>query len=429
MLRPDPSDRHDQPHDQRRRPIRVARRSRPAGEVPPRPFRAVALHSHAKKETNVNESQLNAQRSQLAAEQAAIDAELTSAVATKSFGNLGDLEARIERLKADRQALEFAELQSKSAATHPLGRFDGIAAGSLAEDEAPAVADDNRRLGFGRKMAEGLVARKSIATSGAAVVGQEFLPDPVALGKPAAGLLDVLPTVGHGSPLFAYIRQSTRTNNAAVVASGAVKPTSVYSVTRIENSLSVVAHLSEAIDHYIMIDNSNLESFIANELNYGLRMAVEAKVLADIDATSGIVTQAFATSIPVTLRKAMTQLESTGYVASAILLNPADFEVIELALSTVNAVEHLGLPYNPATRRLYGVPIATSISQAAGTGHVLAKGAVAVDTDHIGVQLTWSESSNADDWSRNYQRARLEGRYATSVYLPGGVVKATLAGS
>jgi HK97 family phage major capsid protein len=378
----------------------------------------------------VNESQLNAQRSQLAAEQAAIDAELTSAVATKSFGNLGDLEARIERLKADREALEFSELQAKSAANHPLGqRIDGIAAGSLVEEGAQEVAGDNRRLAFGRNMAAGLVSRKSLAASGAAVVGQEFLPDPVALGQPATGLLDVLPTVSHGSPLYAFLQQSARSNQAAVVASGAVKPTSVYSVTRVEQALSVIAHLSEGIDHYWMADNATLEQFISSELNYGLRKAVEAKVLADIDATSGIVTQAFATSIPVTLRKSLTALEVAGYTASAIVLHPSDFEVIELLLSTTNAVEHLSLPYNPAQRRLYGVPIATTIAQAAGVGHVLAKNAVAVDTDHLGVQLTWSETSNADDFSRNLNRARLEGRYGTSVYLPGGVVKATLAAS
>jgi HK97 family phage major capsid protein len=380
----------------------------------------------------INESQLNAQRSQLAAEQAAIDALLTSNIANKSFNGLDQIEERIERLKADREALEFAELQTKSAAAHPLGqRIDGIAAASIAEEGAQEVPGDNRRLAFGAahatKMAQGLVSRKSLASSGAAVVGQEFMPDPIRLGQPALGLLDVLPTKGHPTELYAYLRQTARTNNAAVVAEGAVKPTSVYSVTRVEQSLSVIAHLSEGIPHYWLSDNPTLTGFISNELTYGLQRAVEAKVLADIDATSGIVTQAFATSIPISLRKAMTSLETSGYTASAIVLNPADFETIELALSTVNAVEHLSLPYNPATRRLYGVPIATTISQTAGVGHVLANNAVMVDVDHLGVQLTWSETSNATDFSQNLSRARLEGRWGTSVYLPGGVVKAALA--
>jgi hypothetical protein len=66
-------------------------------------------------------------------------------------------------------------------------------------------------------------------------VGQEFTADPVASGQVATGLLDVLPTKQHASTEYAYLRQSVRTNNAAVVAEGAVKPTSVYSVVRVQN--------------------------------------------------------------------------------------------------------------------------------------------------------------------------------------------------
>ena len=55
---------------------------------------------------------------------------------------------------------------------------------------------------------------------------------------------------------YAYLRQSVRTNNAAVVAAGAVKPTSVYTVTGIENSLVVIAPLSEGIPRYWLLDNS-----------------------------------------------------------------------------------------------------------------------------------------------------------------------------
>ena len=46
--------------------------------------------------------------------------------------------------------------------------------------------------------------------------------DPVALGKAATGLLDVLPTKQHATTEYAYLRQTTRTNTAAVVAEGVV---------------------------------------------------------------------------------------------------------------------------------------------------------------------------------------------------------------
>ena len=69
------------------------------------------------------------------------------------------------------------------------------------------------------------------------------------------------------------MRQTRRTNNAAVVAEGAVKPTSVYSVERVEDKLDVIAHLSEGVPRYWFVDTAALQGFLANELDYGLRMA------------------------------------------------------------------------------------------------------------------------------------------------------------
>jgi Phage capsid family len=207
---------------------------------------------------------------------------------------------------------------------------------------------------------------------------------------------------------------------------GALKPTSVYSVTRIENSLVVVAHLSEGIPRHWLLDNTALEAFLSNELEYGLRQAVEAKVLADINGTSGTQAQAYATSVLATLRKGITKLETAGYTASAYILHPADSESVELALSSVAAVEHLSLPYDPATRRLFGVPVTTSNAQPAGVGHVIATDAVALDIDTRGVDVQWSENATADSFGKNLVFARCESRYATSIFSPLGVMSCDL---
>ena len=45
-------------------------------------------------------------------------------------------------------------------------------------------------------------------------------------------------------------------------------------------------------------------------------------------------------------------------------------------------------------------------------------------TPTLGIGVQWSESSGADDWSKNLIRARCEGRFATSVYSPLGIVVA-----
>ena len=128
---------------------------------------------------------------------------------------------------------------------------------------------------------------KALAPTGAAVVGQEFRPDPVALGQPALSLLDVVPVVQHATPEFAYLRQTVRTNNAAVVAEGATKPTSVYSVNRVEQSLVVVAHLSEGIPRYWLLDSSALEQFVASELGTAYRWPSRARCSGTSTAPGG----------------------------------------------------------------------------------------------------------------------------------------------
>ena len=100
------------------------------------------------------------------------------------------------------------------------------------------------------------------------------------------------------------------------------------------------------------------------------------------------------------------------------------WEGVDLALSSTKRSS--SLPYDPASRRLFGVPIVATVSEAAGTSHVLAQGAVIIDTDSQGIGVQWSENSNADDFSKNLIRARCEGRFGTSVLSPLGVVVADL---
>jgi HK97 family phage major capsid protein len=184
-------------------------------------------------------------RAQLEAEFADIARLVDEAFETKNFSGMDALTARTEQAEKAMAQLDGRYLHQKLYG----GYDDGNGATPIAE---------NQRIAFTKGMAQGLVQRKALASSGAIVVPQEFRPDPIALGKPATGLLDVLPVVPHASPQYAYLRQSTRTNNAAVVADLATKPTSVYSVSEITNALSVIAHLSEGIPRYWLNDNASL---------------------------------------------------------------------------------------------------------------------------------------------------------------------------
>lgn len=296
---------------------------------------------------------------------------------------------------------------------------------------------NGQRLHFGAKTAEKLAAKmltgdqfgqKAVAPSGAAVVGVELAADPVAMGKPALSLLDVLAlNPAHTSPKFAYLRQNARTTLAAVVPEGTVKPTSVYSLERIDAELAVVAHLSEALPRYWLVDNLNIQQWLTNELEYGLSVAVEKQALTAIHAASGIQTQAYATSPLTTLRKSLTALETQGLQPLAFVMTAVDWESVELMLTTAGAVETRGVPYDAAARKLFGVPVVTSLAATTGVATTLSVDAAKLNVDSNGVEIAWSETSNADDFSKNLIRARLEGRFATSVERPIGIVKSTLS--
>jgi len=58
-----------------------------------------------------------------------------------------------------------------------------------------------------------------------------------------------------------------------------------------------------------------------------------------------------------------------------------------IGLSTTNSIEHLRLPrVRSGDPAVFGVPVVTTNAQAAGVGHLLATGAVALDTDTRGVE-------------------------------------------
>ena len=153
----------------------------------------------------------------------------------EGVSNARDVADAVKQYRHDQEVFAFA----KDLSDNVIGGLGGDLSGS------GIGAKSGQRLSFkhmGASVARQMLpdGMKALAPSGGAVVGQEMKPDPVSLGQPALSLLDVIPVTAHAQPEFAYMRQTVRTNLAAVVAEGLTKPTSMLSVTRIEQSLAVV---------------------------------------------------------------------------------------------------------------------------------------------------------------------------------------------
>ncbi|OZC55819.1 phage major capsid protein [Rhodococcus sp. 06-621-2] len=293
-----------------------------------------------------------------------------------------------------------------------------------------------KSAGFARKIATGMMTpsgvagRKAITSSGESVGAVQVATSPVALGKRAAGLLDLIPVITNSPSRFEYLRQTLRELNAAPVAPGATKPTSKFAFEPVRGDLTVVAHLSDPIDQYLLQDLAGLEQFVGSELIYGLIVELEAQLLAGdgsgqnfegILSTTGVRDQAFAGDRIVTTRKAITQLESEGLHPTGFCFSPSDWEAIELTRTPGSGqLEMMDSPVDRAARRLHGVPVAVSAGLTDGQGVLLSQDSVALRVD-AGIAVRWSENVS-DDFSKNQIRARAELRAAPQIARPDGVV-------
>ena len=154
---------------------------------------------------------------------------------------------------------------------------------------------------------------------------------------------------------------------------------------------------------------------------------MEAKVLADVNGTSGIQTQAYATSVLATLRKGRDQARGGRiYKRRRTFCTRQIGKVWSSHCPARTPLSTFRCPTIRRPGRLFGVPVTTSNGQAAGVGHVIATDAVALDTDTRGVDVQWSENATADSFGKNLVFARCESRYATSMFSPLGVVSLDL---
>ena len=120
------------------------------------------------------------------------------------------------------------------------------------------------------------------------------------------------------------------------------------------------------------------------------------------------------------IEKSITALRVGPALATAdlLVLHPSDWSKLRRTKDLQARYLTQADPTVDEANQLWGVSVLTTTQNPVGKG-------LLVDTTkfgYVGIRESWSESSNADDWSKNLIRARTEGRYATSVFAPLGIV-------
>jgi HK97 family phage major capsid protein len=263
---------------------------------------------------------------------------------------------------------------------------------------------------------------KALVAGGSTAVATPLETAPIPMGGQVTGFLSLFKATQRPTGNYSYLRQTVRTNNAAVVAPGAVKPTSVFTVEEVDGSLQVFAHLSEYVDKFLLEDNDDLERFLANELTNGVIRKVEAEAIATILGTDGTQSVTGGTSLLDNIYSGVTKLGNAGYAPSLIVINSDDYEDARL-LKDGDGNYIGGNPFaGVGDLQLWSTNTWRTPSIPAGTALIMDASAVEVSTDRQGIR---TDVDAATGFDRNQVRFRTEGRFALDVKQPDAVVEVT----
>ncbi|WP_374159084.1 phage major capsid protein [Mycobacterium sp. G7A2] len=295
------------------------------------------------------------------------------------------------------------------------------------------------------------------STSGGAFVVNERTDIVEMLGRKQLTIRDLVSVRRTGSDAVEYVRETSHTNNAAVVAEatssgaptaeadtdtgavtftnavgGGYKPEGAWAYEVVTANVKTIAEWVP-ITKRALADVAQLEGLINDELAKDVKDAEEAQILVGdgsgenftgINGTSGVQTQAWATDFFTTTRKALTKARTVGRVnPTAWVLNPADAEALDLLKDGENRY-YFGGPYGVGPRTLWGVPVVESENQTSGTG-LLGDFSKAVIWDREQTSVTMSDS-HADFFIRNMIAVLAEERLAFGVTRPTAFVSVDL---
>jgi HK97 family phage major capsid protein len=177
---------------------------------------------------------------------------------------------------------------------------------------------------------------------------QPLVPDMRVAGIITPGLRrltvrDILPQNRTSSNLVQFVKEASFTNNAAMqTAEGASKAESAMTFSLSNAPVQTLAHFIPA-SRQILDDAPALQDYINNRLMFGLKLVEEDQLLngngtgtnlngliaqSTVMTTTGAVT-ATDTFID-TIRRAKTQVANSFFEPDAVIINPADWETIQL---------------------------------------------------------------------------------------------------
>lgn len=355
----------------------------------------------------------------------------TKASADKALTALTDISARVTDLeqKASRRGGGNQQPEAKSVGQYVID-----------SEEVKSILKENGAW-TGRTRIELKNITSAVAgTSGTGLVVADRVAGIVAPPQRKLVVRDLLMPGNTSSNAIDYVKETGFTNNAAEVAEnpGVAKPKSDITFDLENLPVRTIAHFVLA-SVQVLADAPMLSSYINGRLIYGLKLREDNQLLNG-DGTGvnlkGLMVQATGYAQPSgvkvenatmidTLRLAMLQATLAEYPATGHVLNPTDWASIELTKDAQSRYVFAN-PVGLASPTLWGLPVAESLSMAAGnflTG-ALQYAAQVFDREEAAVAISTEDS---DNFQKNMVTIRAEERLALAVYRPEALIKGTFA--
>lgn len=240
---------------------------------------------------------------------------------------------------------------------------------------------------------------------------------------------DILPQYTTGTDLVVLTREASFTGAAAETAQGAAKPESAVTFNKYNVPVETVAHFLK-VSRQLMMDAPAVVSYIETRLRFGVDARVDAQLLNG-DGTSpnlsglrdtGNFTAYTATSgdrLVDAINRAKYALWAIGYVADAVIVNPADWGAMEITRGTDGHYLY-GMPGMISGMNPFGVRVVISSQMPAGQFQI---GQYAASTGVWNRENTVVEMGYVnDDFTRNLVTLRAERRLGLEVSVPAAIL-------
>jgi HK97 family phage major capsid protein len=314
------------------------------------------------------------------------------------------------------------------------------------QDETPGEALVKSEMFAAMQNGRAKFARVEIKTAIVNATGQNQplvadmrVPGIVANPTRMLTIRDLLPVGRTTSNLIQYTKENTFTNNAgpqynSPAYENVTKPESGITFTLENAPVVTLAHFIP-VSRQVLDDAPQLQSYVNGRLMYGLKL-IEEDQLLNGNGSSGNISGLLDTGNHVdynrhvtgdtdidTLRRAITQAALSEYTADVIVLNPEDWESIELTKDTDSAYI-MANPVMLAGPTLWGKRVVATNSIAQGSFLVgnFAMGAQLWDRMDAAVAISYEDGTN---FQKNMATILAEERIALTVFRPGAFIVGT----